>query len=134
MPSLIGNAKSLFDLRKAQFNAEVRPVVKQKTGTNPVGEPIYEKTLGDPLSAFVRFETGQEREAGQERVENGRLQQNQAGVVQVDYTAAQNASLDASSTLEHEGRKLFVHSTQDLHQAGEILELSVTRTEEAVEV
>jgi len=129
MPAIIDRAKGsggLFDLRKAQFNAEVRPVVKQKTGTNPVGEPIYEKVPGDPLSALVRFETGQER------VENGRLQQDQAGVVQVDYTAAQDASLGASSTLEHENEKLFVHSTRDLHQAGEILELSVTRAGEAV--
>lgn len=128
MPSIIDRAKGangLFDLRKEQFNAEVRPVVT--TTTYEYGEEVTTEELGDPLPCWIDFRSGAER------IEGGGLEQDQSGVVQLDYAAAREAGIGADDTLEHRGERLYCHSTKDLHQAGEILEVTVTRTSEEVQ-
>lgn len=92
-----------------------------------IGERVTTYTVGEPMDAWVSFETGSER------IRHGRQEEDQAGLVQVGYGDAQSLSLSARSRLAYQGEVLHVHSTRDLHEVGEIMELSVTRTGEEVQ-
>lgn len=100
--------------------SEVRPLVRTTT-TNPVtGEEEKSETLGGPIPAWVRYESGSEA------IRNGRVQSQTAGVVQLAHEDAQ--ALTTDDTLVHNGRRLFIHATRDLHNAGILTELTVTRS------
>ena len=105
-------------------DSHVRPLVTTTTTTNPMGEEETTLALGDPIPAWISFQNGTER------VQSGRLEQDQAGVVQVAYGDAQTASLDAADRLAYQGEVLHVHSLTNMSQQDVLVELTVTRTGE----
>lgn len=100
-------------------DTQVRPFVETTT-VLPNGEEITEYQPGAPMDAFVDVETGAES------VRNGRLESEQAIMVEFDYDVAQDRQIDATSRLALGDQVLYVHATRDLHQVGLILECTCT--------
>ena len=117
--ALTRRKKRLLD----EGDTTVRPLVTT-TILNPMGEEEEVPALGNPISAWISFQNGTER------VQSGRLEQDQGGVVQVAYSDAQTASLDAADRLAYRGEILHVHSLTNMSQQDVLMELTVTRTGE----
>ena len=119
--SLVKRSSRLFALRKEQFTDQV--IVMEKTETeSEIGSVETTWTEGTELKAMVS------PQSAEEVIRSGRIEAEQAVIVELDYAEAKAEGLDAEGRLKWRGKTLHIHGTEDVHSAGEIMRLTCTQT------
>ena len=121
MNAILDSMEDVFALRKEQFTDQV--IVMEKTETeSEIGSIETTWTEDTKLKAMVS------PQSAEEVIRSGRIEAEQAVVVELDYAEATAEGLDAEGRLKWRGKTLHVHGTEDVHSAGEIMRLTCTQT------